>query len=97
MMTSKQRAYLRGLGVKIEPVVQVGKYGLTPEIVQSVDEALEARELVKVNVLESCMEDLKFISSAISERTKSEIVRVMGRKIVFYRKSSKKSIIELPE
>ncbi|WP_317368734.1 ribosome assembly RNA-binding protein YhbY [uncultured Tyzzerella sp.] len=96
MLNSKQRAYLRGLSNKIEPIFQIGKGGVSPEIILSIDEALEARELIKCNVLNNCTEDIKYIASAISERTKSDVVQIIGKKIVLYRKSRKKSIIELP-
>ena len=96
MLNSKQRAYLRGLSNKIEPIFQIGKGGASPEIILSIDEALEARELIKCNVLNNCTEDIKYIASAISERTKSDVVQIIGKKIVLYRKSRKKPIIELP-
>lgn len=92
-MTSKQRAYLKGLASKLQPVFHVGKNGVTPEVIASVDEALEARELVKGTVLNSCGEDISFICEAISERTRSETVQAIGKKIVFYRKKKKDSII----
>lgn len=96
MITSKQRAYLRSLSSKLEPVFQVGKNGVTPELINSVDEALEARELIKGTILNNCMEDINFIISALSERTKSESVQVIGKKIILYRKSEKKPVINLP-
>lgn len=96
MITSKQRAYLRSLSSKLEPVFQVGKNGVTPELINSVDEALEARELIKGTILNNCMEDINFIISALSERTKSEPVQVIGKKIILYRKSEKKPVINLP-
>lgn len=97
MLNSKQRAYLRGIASNMDPIFQVGKSGVTPEIVKSVDEALEARELIKGNVLNNCLEDIKYISSALSERTHSDVVQVIGRKIVLFRKSETKPVIELPK
>lgn len=96
MLTSKQRAYLRSLASKLTPVVQIGKGGASPEVVASVDEALAARELIKANVLDNCFEDIREMSSVISERTHSDVVQVIGRKIVFYR-AAKKPVIELPK
>ncbi len=96
MLTSKQRAYLRSLASKLTPVVQIGKGGVTPEVVASVDEALAARELIKANVLDNCLEDVREISNVIAERTRSDVVQVIGRKIVFYR-AAKKPVIELPK
>lgn len=96
-MTSKQRAYLRGLAMNIEPILSLGKASLTPEFTNSVAEALAARELVKINVLKNCMDDPREIAAIIAERTKSEIVQVIGRKIVFYKESKDKKKIELPK
>jgi RNA-binding protein len=97
-MTSKQRAYLKSLAMKIEPILQIGKATVTPELTKSVDEALEARELIKIHVLKNCFADLKEIASVLAERTQSEVVQVIGRRIVLYRESStkKKNKIELP-
>lgn len=96
-MTSKQRAYLKGLAMNIEPILSLGKASLTPEFTNSVAEALAARELVKINVLKNCMDDPREIAAIIVERTKSEIVQVIGRKIVFYKESKDKKKIELPK
>lgn len=68
-MTSKQRAYLKGLAMNIDPVFQIGKSSLTPEITQAVDEALEARELIKVTVLKNCLDDGGSIADVLAERT----------------------------
>lgn len=94
-MTTKQRAYLKGLAMNIDPIYQVGKSSLTPEITKGIDEALEARELIKVSVLKNCMDDPKEIAAVVAERTKSEVIQVIGKKIVLYR-PSKKSKIQLP-
>lgn len=96
-MTSKQRAYLKGLAMNIELILSLGKASLTPEFTNSVAEALAARELVKINVLKNCMDDPREIAAIIAERTKSEIVQVIGRKIVFYKESKDKKKIELPK
>lgn len=95
-MTSKQRAYLKGLAMTIDPIYQVGKSSISPEIVKGIDEALEARELVKINVLKNCLDDPKEIANIISERTRSEVVQVIGKKIVLYRESKEKKKIILP-
>ena len=98
-MTSKQRAYLKGLAMNIDPVFQIGKSSLTPEITQAVNEALEARELIKVTVLKNCLDDGGYIADVLAERTHSQVVQVIGRKIVLYRpaKEEKKRKIVLPE
>ena len=96
-MTSKQRAYLKGLAMTIDPIFQVGKSSITPEFTSGISEALEARELIKINVLKNCMDDPKEIAQILSERTKSEVVQVIGKKIVLYRESKEKKKIELPK
>ncbi len=97
-MTSKQRAYLKSLAMPLEPVFQIGKEGLTPENTAAVSEALAARELIKISVLKNCMDDPKEIAERLSERTRSQAVQVIGRKIVLYRegKDEKKKIV-LPD
>ncbi len=88
-MTSKERAYLKGLAMTMEPIFQVGKSGVTPEMIEAIDEALEKRELIKISVLKNCMEDGENAAAMIGERTHSQVVQVIGRKIVLYRKSMK--------
>ncbi|MBP3729165.1 MAG: ribosome assembly RNA-binding protein YhbY [Lachnospiraceae bacterium] len=94
-LNSKQRSYLMKLAASVNPVFQIGKGGLTPEVCQAVSEALEARELVKIGVLKNCFEDLRNLAEALAGRTRSQLVTVIGRKIVLYRPSSGKGI-ELP-
>ena len=96
-MTTKQRAYLKGLAMTLEPIYQIGKSSLTPEITTGVSEALEARELIKINVLKNCMDDPTEMARILAERTHSEIVQVIGKKIVLYRESKDKKKIELPK
>lgn len=95
-MTSKERAYLKGLAMTMDPILNVGKGSVTPEVVQSVDEAIEKRELIKISVLKNCLDDPRGIAEVIAERTHSEVVQVIGKKIVLYRKNKNKSKIELP-
>ena len=92
-MTSKQRAYLKGLAMKMEPIMQLGKGSVTPENTAAVDEALAARELI--SVLQNCLEDPKEMAQVLAERTRSQVVQVIGKKIVLYRegKKDKKKII----
>lgn len=96
-MTTKQRAYLKSLAMTMDPIYQIGKSALTPEITQGVSDALEARELIKINVLKNCMEETSVLAQILSERTHSEIVQVIGKKIVLYRESKDKKKIILPE
>jgi RNA-binding protein len=96
-LTSKQRAYLKGLAMNIDPILNLGKASLTPEFTESVNEALAARELVKISVLKNCLDDPREVAEVIAERTKSQVVQVIGRKIVFYRESKDHKKIELPK
>ncbi|MCR5370197.1 MAG: ribosome assembly RNA-binding protein YhbY [Clostridium sp.] len=84
-MNSKQRAYLKGLAMTMDPVFQIGKSSLTPEFTEAVSEALEARELIKINVLKNCADDCRELAMVLAERTRSQVVQVIGRKIVLYR------------
>ena len=86
-MTSKERAYLRGLANKIDPIFSVGKSSITPEFTQAIDDALEARELIKINVLKNCMDDPREIGEILAERTHSVVVQVIGKKITLYKES----------
>lgn len=96
-MTSKQRAYLRSMAHSLEPVFQIGKSSLTPELTKAVAEALEARELIKISILKNCFDDPHALADTLSERTKSEVVQVVGRKITLYKESQNKKRIELPK
>lgn len=94
-MTSKDRAYLRGLANTIEPIFQVGKGGISDNLIKQVDDALEARELIKLTVLETSPEDGLDIGNELSEKTNSILVQVVGRKITLYRKRKKDSKINI--
>lgn len=95
-MTSKQRSYLKGLAMTIDPIFQLGKSSLTPENTQAIAEALEARELIKINVLQNCADDPNELAQIVAERTHSQVVQVIGKKIVLYKESKNKKKIELP-
>ena len=96
-MTSKQRAYLKGLTMNMDPIFQVGKSSLTPEFIEGVREAIDARELIKISVLKNCMDDPKEIAQVLAERTRSQVVQVIGKKIVLYKESKDRKRIELPK
>lgn len=89
-MTSKQRAYLKSLASNLEPIFQVGKGSITPEIIEALSEALDKRELIKISVLKNCADDPKDIAQVIAERSRSQVVQVIGRKIVLFKQNSKK-------
>ena len=97
-LTSKQRAYLKSLAMTMQPVQYFGKASLTEENLRNVEEALAARELIKLGVLKNCDDDPREIAEALAENTGAEVVLVIGKKIVLYRegKDDKKKI-ELPK
>ena len=82
--------------MNIEPVFQIGKSGLTPEVTEAVSEAFNTRELIKLAVLKNCMEDPVQIADMLSGRTKSQVVQVIGKKIVLYKESKDHKKINLP-
>lgn len=89
-MTSKQRAYLKGLAMNLDPIFHIGKASLTQEIVEAVKESLEARELIKLAVLKNCLDDPKEIAKALASNTRSEVVQVIGKRIVIYKQADNK-------
>ena len=96
-MTTKQRAYLKSLAMTMEPIFQVGKNSITPELVGAVSEALAARELIKISVLKNCADDPKELAQLLAERTRSQVVQVIGKKIVLYKEGKDKNKkIQLP-
>lgn len=96
-MTSKQRAYLKGLAMNIDPIFQIGKGSLTPEVTAAIGEAFNTKELIKIAVLKNCMDDPNEIARTLAERTRSQVVQVIGKKIVLYKESKEHKKIELPK
>ena len=95
-MNTKERAYLKGLAQTMDPILSLGKSSLTPEFTEAVNEAITKRELIKINVLKNCLADPNVLAQTLAERTHSEVVQVIGRKIVLFRKNQEKSKIEFP-
>lgn len=96
-LSSKQRAYLKSLASTMDPIFQIGKASLTPEVTEAVLEAINKRELIKVGVLKNCFDDPKEIAQILAERTHSLVVQVIGKKIVLYKENKdSKNKIELP-
>ncbi len=95
--TSKQRSYLKGLASTEDAIFQIGKSSLTPPLVQAIDDAIEKRELIKISVLKNCMDDPHELADIIAERTHSNVVIVIGKKIVLYRPNKKNPKIVLPK
>ena len=94
-MTSKQRAYLRSLATSLQPIFQVGKGEISGNMVEQISNALEARELIKINVLKNSEYMPSEAAEIIAEATTSEVVTVIGNKFVLYRRSDKDPKIEL--
>ena len=91
-LTSKQRAQLRGLANSIDTIVQIGKDGIGENLIQQVNDALEARELIKGRVLENNIEyDARLAAQELAAATRSEVVQVIGTKFVLYRQSHDKN------
>ncbi|MBR4513748.1 MAG: YhbY family RNA-binding protein [Lachnospiraceae bacterium] len=88
-MTSKERAFLRSQAADMPAIINIGKSSLTPEVTEAVSEALEARELIKLGVLKNCTEDPKAIAASLAERTRSQVITVIGKKIVLYKQAKK--------
>ena len=96
-MTSKQRAYLKSLASKLNPIFLVGKSSLTPEFTEAINEAFNNNELIKIAVLKNCADDPLEIGEVLSERTHSQLVQVIGKKIVLYKPDKDKPKIVLPK
>lgn len=90
-MTTKQRAYLKSLAMTMDPVFQIGKNSMTPEFTMAVREALDARELIKISVLKNCADDPRELAELLAGRTHSQIVQVIGKKIVLYKEGKDKN------
>ena len=90
-MTTKQRAYLKSLAMTMDPIFQIGKNSMTPELTKAIDEALAARELIKVSVLKNCMDNPHMLADMVAELTHSQVVQVIGKKIVLYREGKDKN------
>ena len=96
MLTGKQKRYLRSLATVMDPIFQVGKGGLNENMINQLIDALEARELIKVRLLSNSDGVAKEVAAEIALGTSSEVVQVIGNKMVFYRRSTKKPRLELP-
>lgn len=97
MLNGKQRSYLKKLAHNIDPIFQIGKNGITNPFLQQVREALEARELIKVKVLDTSFLNTKEACQEVADRTNSEFVQSIGSKFVIYKESREKKKIDLPK
>lgn len=89
-MTSKQRSHLKSIAANLDPIFQLGKGGISENMVKSISEALEARELIKINVLTNAEEDARSLAAELAVTLRAECVAVIGRKVILYRRSSRK-------
>lgn len=96
-MTSKQRAYLRALSNKVEAIFQVGKNGINDNLIKQVDDALEAREIIKLSILETAPLENYSIANELSLKTNSILVQVVGNKVTLFRPRKKNPRIVLPD
>jgi RNA-binding protein len=97
MLTSKQRAFLKGLAADLEPVFQIGKSSVTPEVTSAITEAFNTHELIKITILKNCLDDVKEVANTVAERTRSDLVQVIGRKFVLYKPFKDEPKIILPK
>lgn len=96
-LTGKQKSFLRSMGMKLDPVVNIGKEGVTPTVVQAVREAIKKRELIKVRVLQNCEEEPKDAITVLAERSDVNLVQIIGRNGLFYKRNREKPKIDLPK
>jgi RNA-binding protein len=96
MLTNKQKSFLRGESNRLNPLVHIGKSGLTESVISQIEEALEAKELIKVTILQNCDQDKNEIAAKLEEQVGIEVVQVIGKIIVLYKESVEKKRIELP-
>lgn len=97
MLSSKQRAYLRGLANSIDTILMMGKSGMSPEIIKQADDALKARELIKAKVLETSDISPKEAANIIANKVNADVVQVIGTKFILYRKNEEEPVIVLPK
>lgn len=96
MLTGKQKGYLRSMGNEMDPIIQVGKGGITEALVTQTEETLEARELIKCRVLQNCSEEPKTVAEQLAEQVQADLVQVIGRNFLLFRASRNKPVIVLP-
>lgn len=96
-LTGKQKSFLRSMGMTLDPVVMIGKEGVTPTVVQSAAEVIKKRELIKVRVLQNCMEEPKDAITTLAERTDANLVQIIGHNGLLFKRNFDKPKIELPK
>lgn len=96
MLTGKQKRFLRAEANQLKPIFQVGKTGVNENMIVQINEALEKRELMKVSILQNCLEDKDTIAKQLAEGTEAEVVQIIGNNIVLYKESLENKNIQLP-
>jgi len=96
VLTGKQKRHLRAMGNEMDPILQVGKGGITDAVITQTDETLEARELIKCRVLQNCSEEPKIVAEQLAEDVEADLVQVIGRNFLLFRASKNKPVIVLP-
>ncbi|MBX9973113.1 ribosome assembly RNA-binding protein YhbY [Cytobacillus firmus] len=96
MLTGKQKRFLRSKAHHLNPIFQVGKGGVNENMIKQVGEALEARELLKVSILQNCEEDRDTVAQQLSNGAKADVVQIIGNIIVLYKESKENKQIDLP-
>lgn len=96
MLTGKQKRFLRSKAHHLKPIFQVGKIGVNENMVEQIVTTLEKRELIKVSVLQNCLEDTSIIADKLAHQTSAHIVQIIGHSIVLYKESKNNKTIELP-
>ncbi|CQR46914.1 RNA-binding protein YhbY [Paraliobacillus sp. PM-2] len=96
MLTGKQKRFLRAKANHLRPIFQVGKIGVNDNMIVQIDEALEKRELIKVSILQNCLEDKDEVAEALVQGTGAELIQIIGNNIILYKESLENKTIELP-
>lgn len=95
MLNSRQRAQLRGMANSFETILQIGKIGINENTVKQVNDALEARELIKLRILETCPTSVRETADTLAEKTESDVVQVIGSRFILYKESKNNKTIKL--
>ncbi|AZV50847.1 RNA-binding protein [Bacillus halotolerans] len=96
MLTGKQKRFLRSKAHHLSPIFQVGKGGVNDNMIKQISEALEARELIKISVLQNCEDDKNDVAEALVKGSRAQLVQTIGNTIVLYKESKENKQIELP-
>lgn len=97
MLTGKQKRFLRKEAHHLRPIFQVGKSGVVDNLTKQVSDALEKRELIKVSILQNCLEDKHVIAEQLADEAEAHLVQIIGRNVVLYKESKENKQIELPD